>query len=263
MSVLLMRPRRNEDDRAALEDRGLQTIVEPWLEVSAVANEAGAMRLIDLLGAAGTKWLVVTSLNAVDFWQGQLPAGLLEETIADNPSIRFAAIGESTARRARELGATEVLLAEEGTSRYVADAIAAEEPAPVILPSGSISMRSIPDALVPKGFVMHEEVFYTTTVVDTPPASALQVHHGGLDAVVVRSPSAARALHQHCPKPHASVALIATGPTTAREMERLGLPVWATSPASSARAVADTVVHALASPPRQDTIQDTSEGTGQ
>jgi len=247
MSVLLIRPRRNEDDRAALEAQGIECIVEPWLEVSVVPNAAGAMRLIGLLGQPGTTWLVVTSLNAIDFWQQQLPEGLLEETIRHNPSIRFAAIGESTARRARELGASEVLLAEEGTSRYVADAIAAFDPAPVVLPSGSISMRSIPETLTPKGFVMHEEVFYTTAVVDTAPASALQAERGELDAVVVRSPSAARALHQHCPRPHPTVALIATGPTTAREMTRLGLPVWATSPSASPDAVAHTVTQALSS----------------
>ena len=255
MNVLLIRPRRNEDDRAALDAKGIQTIVEPWLEVAAVANEAGAMRLVELLGAPGPKWLVVTSLNAIDFWQQQLPAGLLEATIAENPSIRFAAIGESTARRARELGATEVLLAEEGTSRYVADAIAVHEPAPVVLPSGSISMGSIPDRLQPKGFVMHEEVFYTTAVVDTPPPSARQVREGRLDAVVLRSPSAARALQQHCPDPHPSVALIATGPTTAAEMARLGLRVSATSPSSSPAAVADTVAQALTTRHSEDTAE--------
>lgn len=253
MSVLLIRPRRNEDDRAALEARGVQTIVEPWLQVAAVANEAGAMRLIELLSAPGTKWLVVTSLNAIDFWQQQLPAGLLETTIAQNPSIRFAAIGESTARRAKELGATQVLLAEEGTSRYVADAIATQEPAPVVLPSGSISMRSLPDRLQPKGFVMHEEVFYTTEVVNQAPASARRVREGALDAVVLRSPSAARALHQHCPQPHPSVALIATGPTTAAEMTRLGLVVSATSPSSSPDAVAETVAQELTARHSEDT----------
>lgn len=245
-SVLLIRPRRNEDDRAALDTRGIKTLVEPWLEVSAVPNKAGALRLIDLLSQPGTKWLVVTSLNAIDFWQQQLPEGLLVETIARHPSIRFAAIGESTDRRARELGARDVLLAHEGTSRYVADAIGSTTPAPIVLPSGSISMRSIPDTLAPKGFTVHEEVFYKTTVLDSAPPSAAQLRRGELDAVVVRSPSAARALHQHCPEPHPRVMLIATGPTTAREMERLNLRVSATSPGSSPDAVAETVEQVLA-----------------
>jgi len=241
VTTLLIRPNRNETDREAISARGIAVTVDPFLTISRVDNPDGATRLLEIIRSDSPAWLVVTSLNAWDNWLAQLPKGALESAIAGNRDLRFGAIGETTAEVLYALGVDDVAIPSRRDGDSLADVIGQSEPCPVVLPSGSISMRSIPDTLVPRGFPVVEEVFYHTETVDTEPASVREILSGDVTSVVFRSPSAVRAFFSFLPEPPSTLALVCGGRTTAREVERCGaLPTIISagpSPADVAEAV--------------------------
>ena len=222
MTALLIRPNRNEADQEALVARGIDVTVDPFLTISRVENPEGATRLLGIIQSGDPAWLVVTSLNAWDNWLGQLPQGSLEQAIADHRDLRCGAIGDTTAEVLHALGVGEVAIPSRRDGDSLADIIAQSEPCPVVLPSGSISMRSIPDTLVPRGFPVVEEVFYHTETVAHRPASVERILSGDITSVVFRSPSAVRAFFSFLPEPPSSLALVCGGRTTAGEVERCG-----------------------------------------
>jgi uroporphyrinogen-III synthase len=222
MTVLLIRPNRNEPDQEAISGRGFAVTVDPFLTISRVDNPEGATRLLGLLQSGEPAWLVVTSLNAWDNWLAQLPQGAVEQAIANNQTVRCGAIGETTAEVLYALGVQEVAIPSKRDGLSLADLIAQSDPCSVVVPSGSISMRSIPDTLAPRGFPVIEEVFYQTEIVPEKPVSIEKIHSGEVTSVVFRSPSAVRAFFHFVPEPPASLALVCGGRTTAREVERCG-----------------------------------------
>ena len=241
MTTLLIRPNRNEADRDALVARGLDVVVDPFLTISRHDNPEGALALLEALRSAEPVWLVVTSLNAWDNWLAQLPAGAVEEAVATNPMIRCGAIGETTAQVLIDLGRSEVVTPGQNDGLSLAEVIAEGPPSTVVLPSGSISMRSIPDTLQPKGFSVLEEVFYVTDTVEEAPPAVADVLSGAISSVVFRSPSAVRAFFHFVPEPPASLALVCGGRTTAREVGRLGSEPTVISASPTPESVADAV----------------------
>ena len=245
MSVLLLRANRNEHDAEALRARGLNVVIDPYLQVTQVDNPDGAARLLQELETTAD-WLVVTSINALHYWSEQVPPGSIQSALASRSGLRVGAIGEATAEAVRAFGANEVVTPGEGTSRVLAELLADDPPGVVVLPSGSISMRSIPDTLIPQGFTVIEEVVYRTDIVDIPPLTADSLEDQGIDAVVFRSPSAVRAFHRFHQSLPANIRLVASGPTTAEALTHAGWSAHATTVSASPSALADAVVRALA-----------------
>jgi uroporphyrinogen-III synthase len=241
VTTLLIRPNRNDLDRDCLEEKGLDTRVDPYVTISTVANPTGARRLVDVLATGDPCWLVVTSLNAWENWIAQCSPGEVENLIVNHPQLRCGAIGESTAAVLTEVGVDEVTVPGGNDGESLAELMAHTPACPVVLPSGSLSMKSIPDTLVPQGFTVIEEVFYDTQVVSDPPASVADVLSGKITSVVFRSPSAVRAFFHFIPTPPPTLALVCGGRTTAREVSRCGAEATVISANPTSAAVADAV----------------------
>jgi uroporphyrinogen-III synthase len=223
VTTLLIRPNRNEADQVALTALGVTTRVDPYLSIEQVDNPEGALRLIDALSTGAPCWLIVTSANAWHYWVSQTPPGAVEELMETSTSIRYAAIGEQTASILQELGVLNVLVPDTKNARSLADLLVVTQPCPVVLPAGSISMRSIPDTLIPAGFTLVEEVFYRTEPVQDTPETAGRLVELGIDSVLLRSPSAAQAFILANPEREPGVALICGGLTTAERLRSLGV----------------------------------------
>lgn len=241
MTTLLIRPNRNEPDRVALAAKGLTVLVDPFLTIEQVPNPEGAKRLLDTLRTGEPCWLVVTSHNAWESWLAQCAPGELEDTIVHHPAVHCGAIGETTATILTDLGVSRVTIPGRNDGESLAELIAQTPPCPVVLPSGSISMRSIPRTLAPKGFQVVEEVFYTTDRVVKVPSSVAAVESGEVTSVVFRSPSAVRALFHFVPTPPATLALVCGGRTTAQEVSRLGAEATVISATPTPESVAEAV----------------------
>jgi uroporphyrinogen-III synthase len=227
MKVLLIRANRNEPDAIELEKFGIQSFTDPFLEISQVQNPLGAKKMQEALSSPGEKWLVVSSTNALNFWSQLLPSGELESSLRSAPELKFAAIGEQTESQLLELGADKVLRPDLESGASLAMKLSEQKPAPIILPTGSISMKEIPNTLTPLGFPLISEVVYATELVSKVPESVAKIAAGEIDAVIVRSPSAARALCHFVP--NCKVPVICAGQTTAKEASRLKLNIGVVS----------------------------------
>jgi len=223
VTTLLIRPNRNEVDREALQAFGIDTLIDPYLRIEPVDNPTGALRLVEKLREASPCWLIITSANALSYWLEQLPQGALEEVMASHPTIRYAAIGEHTATLLRERGIDKVLVPDLKNARSLAQLLVHTQPCPVVIPAGSISMRSLPETLVPAGFEVVEEVFYHTEPTPEPPKTAGRLKDYGIDSVLLRSPSAAQAFLAFNPTLDGKIPLICGGVTTAHRVRALGI----------------------------------------
>jgi uroporphyrinogen-III synthase len=221
MKILLIRPNRNEADQQALNELGIETEIDPYLQISQVANSVGASKMLNALAEPGPKWLILTSTNALTYWKNLLPVGALEKLIAGGATIKFAAIGEQTKAQLIEIGAAEVLTAEVADSFSLESVMAQLQPAVAVIPSGSIAMQNLQNGLDGRGFTIISEVVYETRPVAAEPKSVARIQSGEFDAVLLRSPSAARSFLQLNPQP--KLHIICGGNSTAKAVLATGL----------------------------------------
>lgn len=239
MTILLIRANRNEVDEDALRERGIPSVVDPYLTITPAENPAGVARMREALSAPGQKWLVVTSTNSLPMLAAALNPGELDIIIGHQPDLRFAAIGAQTELQLRERGAGEILRGRDADSSSLAELLSTQEPCPVIIPSSNISMRTLHSELTQRGFSVVEEVVYVTETVAQVPPSCAGVHSGKYAGVLLRSPSAARAFATF--NRDSSIPLFCAGRVTAAQVENLGLSPAAVSPDPTPDSIAQTI----------------------
>ena len=143
--------------------------------------------------------------------------------IGKSKTIRYAAIGEQTQSALAALGIDHILVPDVKNARSLAELLVQTQPCTVVIPTGSISMRSLPETLLPAGFTVVEEVFYQTSPAATPPKTVGRLRDFGIDSVLLRSPSAAREFLAKNPKRERGVLLICAGLTTAHRVREQGI----------------------------------------
>lgn len=238
--VLLIRAARNDADARALRRHGVPTRIDPYLAIVPVANPEGVTRMQTALEAPGEKWLVATSTNAIAALGAALPQARLESIISRSPDLQCAAVGQTTARALRALGARRVVVAPERDAMSLVRRLGREHPCPVVVPQGTRALGVLTRDLEARGFRTIGEVIYAIDTVESPPDSVREVHAGALGGVLLRSPSAAQAFADLTGT--ACLPAFCGGPTTAAHARDLGLTVVAVasdpSPASVAAGVA-------------------------
>ena len=105
-------------------------------------------------------------------------------------------------------------------------------------------MRALPDGLVARGATVYEGVVYETSVVAHVPVSTLLLEQGHIGALILRSPSAARAVHQKYGSAP-QIPVVVSGPTTAAASADLGFMVAAIGDSPAAEDIAAAVHQAL------------------
>lgn len=250
--VLLVRASGNEADAAALAELGLASVVDPYLSITALHGTEGyaaATALLENLTSLGEgDWVVATSANGLRFW-GQLYGAANLTTaleVAKNRGVRFAGIGEASAQMYSNFGIHEVFVpsapyGEDLASEIIAAAGAGSHRA--LVPAGNLAMPTLNNALTAANWqVTSVEVYETKTVVERP-VTAGALARGEFSAVLLRSPSAARAIVEHAKA--VSVPVVCGGTTTAAAAAELGLTVAAiasgTNPAQLAQTIFDVV----------------------
>jgi uroporphyrinogen-III synthase len=123
--------------------------------------------------------------------------------------------------------------------------LAALPPASVIAPQGNQAMKGLAGGLRDVGWSIDEVVVYETSAVGQRPTSANRLVAGEFGAIVLRSPTAVRAVASFVPRLPEQTVIVCGGPTTAAEAERLGLGTVVISPGPTPETVADTVVAIL------------------
>ncbi|MDO8732102.1 MAG: hydroxymethylbilane synthase [Actinomycetota bacterium] len=242
--VLLVRAHDNEADEQALAALGIGSITDSYLNMSTSLSRANADALLLRL-EEGVDWLVVTSQVAMSSWASLVGRERLASALADAKSkgTRVAAVGAKTAESIEALGASIDLIPMVPS----AAGLLAELPTKagtLVFPHGSIAIRALPDGLMSRGWKVTEGVVYETSVVRREPLSTTLLRSGDISAIILRSPSAARAVAQHLGS-ETSIPVIVSGPTTAEAARGLGFIVVAIASSPSASDVAAAVSAAI------------------
>jgi len=243
--VLLIRGDNNEGDVQALARLGIDSIVDPYIEITIADDPTSGMELLKKLESAKAPlWLIATSVNAIEYWARIVGEDRLRSAIASRPDLQFAAIGEATADVLRTFGAGQVFLPSDATGQSLADELATAFPmGHALVPGGNLAMKTLPSGLLTAGWEVSTAFVYTTSPIAKEPESARLVREKAVSAILFRSPSAVRALTHFLPNP--GVPLVCAGMTTAQALEAQGLKADALSPKPSADVVASTIYSLL------------------
>ncbi|MDI1290201.1 MAG: uroporphyrinogen-III synthase [bacterium] len=245
MRVLLVRADGTPDlDARALAARGADVTSEAFIRVRTCTDSEAAQRardITDSLGAPGS-WLVLTSaagIRALDALIQDVGPRLLA---ARATGAGFAAVGPTSAHALHALGLADVLVPSAShTASGLLDALSDIKPGIAVLPRSNVGDGHIADTLEARGWTIVSRVVYETTTVAERPGAADPLAAGAFDALVLRSPSAARAV-AHFGGVASTTAIVAGGPTTALAASRLGLRVSAVSVDSQAESIAAAVM---------------------
>ena len=192
---------------------------------------------------------------------------------AKDRGVKFAAIGDATSKKYSEMGIHQVLTPAVSTAAGLAEMLLALAPVreagsepTALIPLGNLAMPTLTTALDAAGWQRITEVVYETQTVANRPASASGLRSGDFAALLLRSPSAARAVAHHTgmdqrqtgmdqgnPATAATaieataitVPVICGGETTAATARALGFNVQAIAPATTAEATAQAIFEVL------------------
>lgn len=239
--VLLIRAFGNEEDAAALTLFGIDSLIDPYLQISLAEDATAARNLLsELESDPGPLWLIATSVNAILFLADLIGEDLLRKSITSRTDLNFAAVGEKTANILRQYGAKEILAPQEPNSLALANLLISEHlPGHALIPGGNLAMKTLPDSLSNSGWQVSTAVVYETKTATREPKSAELLRNQEISAVLLRSPSAVRALTHFVPSP--KIPLVCAGGTTAQAVEAQGLTVAAISAGPTPSATAFTV----------------------
>jgi uroporphyrinogen-III synthase len=242
-----------------LREVGIEPAIVPAIEIEPVGPttelDAAVHRLAD------HDWAVITSGNgarAVGAAAERLGVGLSE--------IRWAAVGEGTARELAQLGVEDPWLPSVALGTAVAAELPVRSGDRVLVIRGSLADARLPAGLRARGVEVREVVGYRT--LEAPASSrrllAAALRDGPLDAVLFASGSAVRGLlslaawidaeasahgaaTDHRPRVMAMPA-ICIGPETEREARDRGFAILGTADHQGPEALARLTRTLLASP---------------
>lgn len=244
--ILVTRRAAQADDlRDRLEKAGAEVHLLPLIEIGPPEDSAPLDRAIEQLPAAD--WIIFTSPNAVDFFFARLAQ--LDRDARALASTRIAVVGQTTADALLTHGIRADLIPVDASQDSLIAAFAEipVEDQEILIPASAIGRAHIDDILRQRGARVHRVTVYE----NSPPAPGTveipaSLTEGRIDLIVFASPSAVRNFgivvgEKHAHQLLSSAALACIGPTTARAVQNLGLPVHVQPDESSVPALVDAI----------------------
>lgn len=231
--VLIPRPAGRADELTdVLRRRGALPRPVPLIGITPMTQSAEMRDAVRHLAGGGYDWVALTSAAAVTALR--LVADEIGTTLSVGGGTRVAVVGAATAHAVRDAGLRVDLVPEApGSGAALAAAWPAEAPGTsVLLPRSDRASRELPDALRATGHRVIEVCAYRTEPAPVPDADRDALRDGGIDAVLLTSPSTAQALAAIGVAP--GTALVAIGEPTAVALREAGLGVDAVAAEPSA-----------------------------
>ena len=188
--VLVTRPAGRADDLLAhLREWNVEAVHVPAIEIRP-APAGGS--LDDALAGVGTvEFIVLTSANAA---RAALEAAA--RVALEPQGLRWAAVGEATARVLRDAGIGDVFVPSEASGEALARELPIGEHDRVLVPRADIADDRLVEIFAARGAEVTDVVAYETA--EAPQASrallAAAIDDGPIDAVILTSGSTARGL---------------------------------------------------------------------
>lgn len=246
--VLLIRSEGNDTDAESLTALGIDSIDDPYVRIAPVGDSMMAHMLIEQLRERADEqtWFIATSPMTMPALVELVGEHVLREAIASAVSrgVHAAATGERTARTLRELGFPTVMVPMVSSAKALVEELADFPPARAMFPCGNLALDTLPEGLRQLGWHLAQVVVYETSTVSQEPRSVELIRRCEISAIVLRSPSAARAL-VHFVSPPIPIPVICAGTTTADAARELGLDVVAVADSPGADDVAAAVSKVL------------------
>lgn len=218
---------------AGLQARGLHSVSLPCIETAVL--ESATLRIALNAALADADWLVVTSQRGATSL-----ARLLDQSLP--AQLRIAAVGRSTADRAKALFGRTDMIAQTSTAAGLADELAAQlnsGPAKIVLALAENAGDVLTDTLQRAGAQCCRFDVYRTI-----PAAARNQRQTlselGGDIVFLASPSAVLGFVNQVAIDD-TARLVSIGPSTTAAIERAGLPVFAQATKPSLAGMLDAI----------------------
>ncbi len=224
-----------------LRRRGAQPLQVPLLVFESVKDRAPLEAALERLELYD--WLVFASANAIRF------SGIAD-ALPGARALRVACIGPATADAAREAGLRVDVMPEQ---RFLPEdlAVAIERAGPlsgarVLLPRAEAGLPTLRQALELRGAEVDDPVAYRTEIPRGAGKALREAVDGGLDAVLLASPSSVAHLatllgRDALASLARSSAFFCIGPTTAAALRGEGVEAVAVSEQQHEQALVDTL----------------------
>jgi hydroxymethylbilane synthase len=246
VTVAVTRPKRQSHELTQmLTERGATPLALPAIRIEPPAERRPLDAALRALAAGAFTWVIFTSANAVEaVASAATDLGARDDCLR---AIRAAAVGDATARAARELGLDVAVVAEEPTAEGLVTTLlprlqAGEQ---VLYPRSALGRDLLPTAL--------REASVDVTVVDaycTVPETEIDadvmacLRSGAVDVIVFSSPSSVTALQAMLGREQVlieQIPAVCAGPVTAAAVREAGLPVAMVSAHPGAPGVVEAV----------------------
>lgn len=232
--------------RASLEGLGAEVIEAPAIEIAPPRDPTGlAQALADLVGY---DWVAFTSANAVHAVRRGLAArgpGAWPE------GPRIASVGEATSEAVVEAFGgrrPDLEAAGDSSAQGLLRAFAGTPVGRVLLPVSDRARPDLASGLKVLGIAVDVVVAYENRVAPDLGARLSQALEGGVDLVLLASPSAAEAVAQAAGPRSQGLPCVAIGETTRKAAENVGLAVLGTAETPGPEGMARAALAALSRP---------------
>ncbi|WP_105565842.1 uroporphyrinogen-III synthase [Microbacterium halophytorum] len=221
---------------ATLRGKGAVPVVAPLINFASVDDTGPLEKAIADLADGAFDWLTITSATTVD---------VLHSYGATIPSTtKVAAVGETTAAALKAVGYPVDLVPERDNS---AAGMAKQMNELETAPRRVLSLRSelakpvLSVSLQKAGHDVSSIVAYRNIGVPATDKVVRDVTSGRINAILVTSGSVAEQVREQFPRIADDTVIAAIGPRTARDAERVGLPIQVVAPKQSIDSLIETL----------------------
>lgn len=227
-----------------LRDAGARPLVVPFVQTVPTTDLAPLDAALDDLAGGRFGWLALTSaagVRALDDRARERRGDGLGALLGDT---RVAAVGRATCDALAALGIAALVPGTgAGAAGLVGPLAAAARGGRVLVARGDLAAPTLVAGLREAGLEVHDVVVYRTVPAPAPSAAVREDWTTGrIDAVLLTSPSTARAVLDRLGPPPAGTTVACLGPTTAQAARELGLHVDVLSPTTTLPALVAALV---------------------
>jgi len=221
---------------ASLRAMGAVPVVAPLINFAPTTDQDALDAALERLQAGEYDWLTITSATTVDV--------LYAHRVEIPSKTKVAAVGETTAAALHAVGYDVALMPElDNSAAGMAEKIISIGPDAqrILTLRSEIAKPVLSVMLTEAGHDVDSVVAYRTVGVPVTDRIRRDVENGRINAILITSGSVAKQVREQFPEIPDTTMLAAIGPRTARDAEKVGLPVTAIADKQTVDALIDTV----------------------
>jgi uroporphyrinogen III methyltransferase/synthase len=230
VTVAVTRPKRQSLQLIqALSEWGATPLALPTIRIEPPTDRAPLDAALRALAAGAFTWVIFTSANAVEaVASAATDLGARDDCLR---AIRAAAVGDATARAARDLGLDVAVVAEEPTAEVLVAALLPRLQAGecVLYPRSALGRELLPTVLRGSGVdITVVDAYCTIPETEIEGDVMARLRTGAVDVIVFSSPSSVTALQAmlgHEQFLIERIPAVCAGPVTAAAVREAGLQV--------------------------------------